>query len=112
MQSPKNTNQVQQLTGKIAALNRFISRSTDKCLSFFIVLRKAFEWSEECEKAFKQLKEYLSSPPLLSRTVLGEPLYLYLAVSPTAVSAALIREEAGTQKPVYFVSRALKGAEQ
>jgi hypothetical protein len=112
MQSPKNTNQVQQLTGKIAALNRFISRSTDKCLSFFIVLRKAFEWSKECEKAFKQLKEYLSSPPLLSRTVLGEPLYLYLAVSPTAISAALIREEAGTQKPVYFVSRALRGAEQ
>ena len=34
MQSPKNTNQVQQLTGKIAALNRFISRSTDKCFPF------------------------------------------------------------------------------
>jgi hypothetical protein len=53
MQSPKNINQVQQLTGKITALNRFISRSTDKCLPFFNVLKKAFEWSEECEKAFK-----------------------------------------------------------
>jgi hypothetical protein len=104
MQSPKNTNQVQQLTGKIAALNKFISNSTDKCLPFFNVLRKAFEWLEECEKTFKQLKEYLSSPPLLSQTIPGEPLYLYLAVSPTVVSAVLIREEAGTQKPVYFVS--------
>jgi hypothetical protein len=37
-------------------------------------------------------------------------LYLYLAVSPTAVSAALVREEDGMQKPVYFVSKALHGA--
>jgi hypothetical protein len=84
----------------------------NKCLPFFNVLRKAFEWSEECERAFKQLKEYLSSLPLLSRTILGEPLYRYLAVSPTAVSAALIREEAGIQKPIYLVSRALRGAEE
>jgi ribonuclease HI len=39
-------------------------------------------------------------------------LYLYLAVSPTTVSAALIREEAGVQRPVYFISRAIRGAEQ
>jgi hypothetical protein len=94
MQSPKNTNQVQKLTGKIAALNRFISRSIDKCLPFFSVLKKAFEWSEEYEKVFEQLKKYLASTPLLSQTVPGEPLYLYLVVSPTAVSAALILEEA------------------
>ncbi|XP_059436627.1 uncharacterized protein LOC132169643 [Corylus avellana] len=112
MQSPKNVKQVQQLAGRIAALNRFISRSTDKCLPFFKILRKTFEWSEECEQAFEQLKRYLVSPPLLSRAVPGEVLYLYLAVSPIAVSAALIREEEGVQKPVYFVSRALQGAEE
>ncbi|XP_059446338.1 uncharacterized protein LOC132177877 [Corylus avellana] len=112
MQSLKNVKQVQQLTGRIATLNRFISRSTDKCLLFFKILRKAFEWSEECEQAFEQLKRYLVSPPLLSRAVPGETLYLYLAVSPTAVSAALIREEEGVQKPVYFISRALHGAEE
>jgi hypothetical protein len=42
----------------------------------------------------------------LSRTIPGEFLYLYLAVSPTTVSVALIREEGGIQKPVYFISRA------
>ncbi|XP_059436814.1 uncharacterized protein LOC132169883 [Corylus avellana] len=112
MQSPKNVKQVQQLTGRIVALNRFISWSTDKCLPFFMILRKAFEWSEECEQAFEQLKRYLVSPPLLSPAVPGEILYLYLAVSPTAVSAALIREEEEVQKPVYFISRALHGAEE
>ncbi|XP_059428650.1 uncharacterized protein LOC132162426 [Corylus avellana] len=112
MQSPKNAKQVQQLIGKIAALNRFISQSTDKCLPFFKILRKTFEWSEESEQAFEQLKRYLVSPPLLSRTIPREVLYLYLAVSPTAVSAALIREEEGVHKPVYFISRALHGAEE
>ena len=68
----------------------FISQSTDKCLPFFKVLRKAFVWDEECEEAFKQLKQYLGNPPLLSRANEGEILYLYLAVSPTVVSSALV----------------------
>ena len=75
-------------------------------------MRKAFEWSNECEEAFSQLKQYLASTLLLSKTVSEEVLYLYLAVSPTAISAALIREEKGAQKPVYFVSKALHRIEE
>jgi hypothetical protein len=56
MQSPKSTKQLQQLTGRLAALNRFISRSTDKCLPFFKILRKAFEWTSECDSAFSPLR--------------------------------------------------------
>jgi hypothetical protein len=95
MQPSRTIKQLQQLTGRITALNRFISRSTDKCLPFFKILRKAFTWSKECEEAFGKLKEYLTNPPLLSRPSEGEILYLYLVVSPSAVSSALVREEAG-----------------
>jgi BarA-like signal transduction histidine kinase len=66
MSPPKTVKEVQSLTGKAAALNRFVSRSTDKCLPFFRTLSKAFQWTEECQKAFEELKVYLSSPPLLS----------------------------------------------
>ena len=38
-------------------------------------------------------------------------MYLYLAVTPYAVSSVLIREEGRVQKPVYYTSRALRGAE-
>ncbi|XP_065639091.1 uncharacterized protein LOC136071563 [Quercus suber] len=65
---------------------------------------------DECQKAFQDLKSYLTTTPLLSSSVLGEELYLYLAVSPHAVSLALIREEGKVQKPVYYTSRALRGA--
>uniref|UniRef100_A0A2N9FJJ2 Uncharacterized protein n=1 Tax=Fagus sylvatica TaxID=28930 RepID=A0A2N9FJJ2_FAGSY len=112
MSPPTTVKEVQSLTGKAAALNRFVSRSTDKCLPFFKILRKAFQWTEECQHAFEELKVYLSSPPLLSPSKTGEELYLYLAVSSSAVSSALIREEERVQKPVYYTSRALKGVEE
>ncbi|GFZ06995.1 hypothetical protein Acr_18g0011650 [Actinidia rufa] len=104
MRSPRNIREVQQLTGRVAALNRFVSKSTDKCLPFFKILRKSqtFQWSEESENAFQQLKEYLGSPPLLSVPTANEDLYVYLSASPTAISAVLIREEDRIQKPIYY----------
>uniref|UniRef100_A0A2N9EYJ1 Uncharacterized protein n=1 Tax=Fagus sylvatica TaxID=28930 RepID=A0A2N9EYJ1_FAGSY len=112
MTPPRTTKEVQSLTGRVAALNRFVSRATDKCLPFFKTLRKAFVWTDECQKSFEELKRYLTSPPLLSPSQQGEALSLYLAVSPTAVSSALIREDGGTQLPVYYTSKAFQGAEE
>lgn len=50
-------------------------------------------------------------PPLLSPLVKGEDLFLYLAVSQTAMSSALIREEKRVQRPVYYTGQAFHGAE-
>ena len=52
MASPRIVKEVQKLTGRIAALNRFVSRATDKCLPFFKTLKQAFAWTDECEAAF------------------------------------------------------------
>ena len=93
MKPPKNIKEVQSLTGRIVALNRFVSKATDKCLPFFEILRKAFEWTDQCQKTFQDLKVYLTTTPLLSPSIPGEELYLYLAVSPHAISLALIKEE-------------------
>ena len=111
MERPKNVKEVQSLFRRVITLNRFVSKATNKCLSFFKVLRKTFEWMDECQKAFQDLKVYLTKAPLLSPSIHGEELYLYLAVSPHAVSSTLIREEGKVQKPVYYTSRALRGAE-
>ena len=111
MASPRTVKEVQKLTGRIVALNRFVSRATDKCLPFFKTLKQAFAWTDECEAAFQELKRYLSSPPLLSSSKEGEDLYLCLVVSVSAVSAALIREKGKKQLLVYYVSQAFQGAE-
>jgi len=90
MTPPKNIKEVQSLNDRIAALSRFISKVTDKCLPFFKTLKKSFEWTDECQKAIEELKAYLVSPLLLSLSKPGEELSLYLAISLTTVSSALI----------------------
>ena len=52
MTSPKIVKEVQKLTSRIAALNRFASKAMDKCLPFFKILKRAFAWTNKCEKAF------------------------------------------------------------
>ncbi|KAL0298937.1 UNVERIFIED_CONTAM: Retrovirus-related Pol polyprotein from transposon opus [Sesamum radiatum] len=86
MSPPKSIREVQKLAGRLAALNRFISRSADKGLPFFKILRA-------------------------EQSLNGETLYLYLAVSENAVSSVLVRQENREHLPVYYVSKVLQGAE-
>ncbi|XP_073035355.1 uncharacterized protein [Primulina eburnea] len=113
MSPPKTLKGIQELTGRIAALNRFISRSADKGLPFFKVLRQGsrFKWTDECQQAFSSLKKYLTTSPLLVKPCEGDTLFLYLAVSAEAISAVLTLEEGREHKPVYYVSKTLQGAE-
>ena len=76
----KNIKDVQSLNGRVAALNKFVSRAVDKCPPFFKTLKKSFKWTDNCQKAFEELKAYLSSPPLLSPSKPNKELFLYLAV--------------------------------
>ncbi|GAA0176223.1 hypothetical protein LIER_29255 [Lithospermum erythrorhizon] len=116
METPTSYKVVQRLTGCLAVLSRFISKSGDRKLPFFRKILQAskepFIWDEECERAFTELKEYLGSPKLLTRPEGVEELQLYLAVSEGAVSSILVREEEGSQRPIYYVSHVLHGAEQ
>ena len=95
LEEPKSLKEVQKLAGMVSALNRFVSRSTDHCQPFYEVLRKNtkrhFEWTAECREALGNLKEYMTATPLLTKPIQGEDLYLYLAISPHAVSSALVR---------------------
>ncbi|EXC25014.1 Retrovirus-related Pol polyprotein from transposon 412 [Morus notabilis] len=113
MKSPTRPKEVQRLTGCVAALNRFISKATDKCVPFFDTLKGShhFEWTPRCEEAFQKLKEHLGMPPILSKPIPGDRLSLYLSVSEHAVSFVLIRNEEKVQLPVYYVSKRLLDAE-
>ena len=109
LKPPQNTKKVQKLIGMITALNRFISRSADRCRPFYLLINKwkGFEWSEDSVVAFQQLKEYLSRPPIMSSPEADEVLYAYIAVAPHAVSLVLIQDDNGFQKPVYYMSKSL-----
>ncbi|XP_021833172.1 uncharacterized protein K02A2.6-like [Prunus avium] len=114
MEVPKTQKDIQSLTGRVAALTRFISKATDKCGPFFKALKGGkhhIEWTAECDKAFQDLKDYMGRAPLLSKHLPGEILSLYLSVSNTAVSSVLIRIPERAELPIFYVSKALQGAE-
>ena len=116
LQSPALTSKkgIQQLTCRLAALGRFISRFMDRLKPFFTTLREASqaEWNEECDRAFMAIKQYLTEPPILVSPEAGDTLYLYLAASNIAVSADLFKECGDAKlRPVFFVSKSLTDAE-
>jgi len=94
MEEPQSIRDVQELTGRIAALNRFIPRSADRSLPFFKVLRSSqkFEWGDQQREAFNSLKEYLQQITKLTSPDPKETLLLYTSASQKAVSAALVVE--------------------
>ncbi|XP_021799986.1 uncharacterized protein LOC110744317 [Prunus avium] len=114
MEVLKTQKDVQSLTGRVAALTRFISKATDKCAPFFKALKGGkhhIEWTAECDKAFQDLKDYMGRAPLLSKPIPGEILSLYLSVFNTTVSSVLIRILEKAELPIFYVSKALQGVE-
>jgi len=101
------------LNGRVEGLNRFISRMTNKCIPFFDVIKKIknFDWGEGYKKAFLDLKNHLEKQPMLFSPKNVESLYIYMVVLEFSFNLVLIREENGTQLPIYYVSRWLKDAE-
>jgi hypothetical protein len=112
MKAPTCIKDVQKLTGCMAPLNRFISKLGERRLPFFKLLKhqEKFAWTPEADQALAQLKDFLSTPPVLAAPRKKEQLLLYLTATTHVVSTAIVveRQEDGhaypVQRPVYFVS--------
>jgi len=100
MKSPTTVMEVQILNSRLATLNRFLSKLTNKCKPFFLTIKKNGAdlcWNDQWEAAFQSLKAYLASPLLLSKPYFNETLFLCLTVSDTAVSTSLVQDDGGIQ---------------
>jgi hypothetical protein len=117
MKPLQSKKEVQKLTGRIAALNRFMSKLAERSLPFFRMLRgsDSFQWGSQQQKALDELKEHIQKLPMMSSPQPDQPLILYVSASHTEVSGALMQEKETVQNekkisqqaPVYFVSEAL-----
>ncbi|CAN1325501.1 Transposon Tf2-6 polyprotein [Linum perenne] len=94
-------------------MNRFIPKSAERQAPFFAILKVAakFSWTEECSKAFEELKTFLTSPPTLAAPIPGDELYLYVAIAATAVSSVLVKRTNKEERPVFYTSKSLVEAE-
>jgi hypothetical protein len=121
MGKPTKLHDIQKLTGRVAALSRFVARQGEKALPFYALMKKLddkFEWTEEADIAFTQLKKVLSTPPVLVAPKEKEPLLLYIVATHQVVSIVLVVERSeegkthGVQWPVYFASEVLSPTKQ
>jgi ribonuclease HI len=108
------------LTGRLAALSRFISKLGEKALPFYWLLREMdnFKWTEEAQAVFDDLKHRLLTSPVLVTSREKEPMLLYIAATNQVVSLVLVVERAedgkehGVQRPVYYLSEVLSPTKQ
>ncbi|GJR77123.1 reverse transcriptase domain-containing protein [Tanacetum coccineum] len=99
--SPRCIKDVQKLNGKLASLNRFLSKSAEKSLPFFKTLKNCtkksdFQWTPEAEEAFKQMKKLIAELPTLTAPREHEELIIYLAAAKEAISAVLMTDREGS----------------
>jgi hypothetical protein len=115
MKAPTCIKDVQNLTGCMAAPNRFISKLGERGLPFFKLLKhqEKFVWTLEADHALAQLKDFSSKPPVLMAPRKKKQLLLYLAATTHVVSTAIVVQRQKdshaypVQRPVYFVSEVL-----
>ena len=110
---PKSVKDIQRLAGRMAVLSRVISKSVDKWLPFFKLLRNStrFVWDDLCEKAFTDLETYLSSLILLVSSESSEWLYLYLVAFEETLITVLTKKTLNGQFLVYYVNKELHNLE-
>jgi hypothetical protein len=115
MNRPTGMKDMTKLTGMMVALGLFISKLGEKGLPFFKLLKKSnrFEWTDEADQALKELKNFLTTPPIMVPPAPKETLLLYISVSTQVVSAVLVDERPKeghqhlVQRPIYYVSEVL-----
>lgn len=87
-----------------------MSYAGDKSIHFFTAVKRSaeFQWTEECESEFMDLKQFLSTSLVLVCPKEKSPLTLYLAVFEKVVSLVLVQDSDGDKRSVYFVIKVLK----
>ncbi|XP_055830980.1 uncharacterized protein LOC129900016 [Solanum dulcamara] len=106
---PKTRKDVMSFLGRLNYISRFIAQSTVICEPIFKLLKKdaATKWTEECQRAFDKIKEYLSNPPVLVPPELGRPLLLYLSVMDNAFGCVLGQHDeiVRREQAIYYLSK-------
>jgi len=109
MPAPKIEKQVRGFLGRLNYISRFISHMTATCGPIFKLLRKdqGIVSTDDCQKAFDNIKEYLLEPPILIPPVEGRPLIMYLTVLDDSMGCVLGQQDETGKKEhaIYYLSK-------
>ncbi|GJS48884.1 reverse transcriptase domain-containing protein [Tanacetum coccineum] len=116
LEQPRVLKDIQNLNRKLEAISHFLSKGAERSLPFFKVLKnykgkRKIHWTDEADKAFKEIKKFVQALPTLTAPRAGETLTMYLAESKESINAALFAKRSEERIPIYFISKVLQGAE-
>ncbi|CAM8999249.1 unnamed protein product [Rhodiola kirilowii] len=114
MPEPKSLKELRGLQGRLAYIRRFISNLAGRCQPLSHLMKKddPFVWDDKCRRAFDSIKKYLSTAPVLGAPTPGKPLILYVAAQEKSLGAMCAQEtDERKERPLYYLSRTLVGAE-
>jgi len=115
MKPPTTRKELQQLIGKINFVRRFISNLSGRIEPFMGLVKiksdDEFRWGAEQQRAFEEIKEYLSKPPVLVSPQQDRPFYIYLSVADTSIASVVVQVHDGQEKVIFYISRRMLDAE-
>jgi len=74
--------------------------------------KKEWKWEKEHQEAFEELKEKITSQPVLSLPRREGKFRVEMNASGHAIGGVLSQEQDGKWKPIAFLSRMIQSAEQ
>lgn len=107
--APKTEKQVRGFLGRLNYISRFISHMTATCVSIFKLLQKdqSCDQTEDYQKAFDSIKDYVLEPPILSPPIEGRPLIMYLTVLEESMGCVLGQQDESSKKEyaIYYLGK-------
>jgi hypothetical protein len=115
MVPPTTKRELQPLIGKINFVRRFISNLSERIEPFMELVKikanEEFRLGVEQQRAFEEIKEYLSKPPVLVPPQQDRPFYVYLSVGDTSIASVVIQVHDDKERIVFYLSRRMLDAE-
>jgi ribonuclease HI len=115
MVPPTTKKELQQLIGKINFVRRFISDLSGRMEPFMELVKiktnDEFRWGVEQQRAFEEIKEYLSRPPVLVPPQQDRPFYIYLSVGDTSIASVVVQLHDSKERVVFYLGRRMLDVE-
>ena len=112
---PRTATEVRRFLELCSFYRKFISNfaKTAQPLHRLTCKDSLFRWSPECQQAFEELKERLTTPPLLAYPDFEHDFVLETDASVQGIGAVLSQyQQTGGLRPVSYASQALSIAEK
>ncbi len=112
--TPRTVTEVRAFVGLCSYYRRFVRNFAVEAAPLHALTQKSavFNWSSECEEAFRSLKHALSSPPIVAHPIFTLPFQLYTDASHDCVGSVFAQMQEGKERVIAYASHALTPSEK